>query len=159
MFAARLRDENAIHDQQTAAASKPLNAGVKGLAPKTPAKTPFKSNRNDENATQIGGKTGGKGGKLERSAFVTPASKSQTVMAVPTLANYCRPKDARTTRKQDNQREGSEDTSTRRTEQGWQRPSQQQAHITPTTPLQDQGPRNHRVCGRCARERSRRARD
>ncbi|KAF7193054.1 hypothetical protein HII31_05615, partial [Pseudocercospora fuligena] len=74
MFAARLRDENAIHDQQTAAASKPLNAGVKGLAPKTPAKTPFKSNRNDENATQIGGKTGGKGGKLDRSAFVTPAN-------------------------------------------------------------------------------------
>ncbi|EME80380.1 uncharacterized protein MYCFIDRAFT_78121 [Pseudocercospora fijiensis CIRAD86] len=74
MFAARLRDENAIHDQQTAAASKPLNAGVKGLAPKTPAKTPFKSNRNDENATQLGGKTGAKGGKLDRSAFVTPAN-------------------------------------------------------------------------------------
>ncbi|KXT13133.1 hypothetical protein AC579_5622 [Pseudocercospora musae] len=71
MFAARLRDENAIHDQQTAAASKPLNAGVKGLAPKTPAKTPFKSNKNDENATHLGGKTGG---KLDRSAFVTPAN-------------------------------------------------------------------------------------
>ncbi|KAK5112899.1 hypothetical protein LTR62_003721 [Meristemomyces frigidus] len=82
MFATRNRDENAIHQQQTAAASKPLNQGIKGLAPKTPgnkAKIPF----NDENAAF--GKTGGQGkngglfggaktGKAEKvTAFVTPA--------------------------------------------------------------------------------------
>lgn len=83
MFAARTHNENAVYNQQTAAAAKPLNAGVKGLAPKTPgnAKTPFKGN--DENAAFGAGKTGGKGkgeslfelkgGKAERSAFITPA--------------------------------------------------------------------------------------
>lgn len=77
MFAARLRDENAINEQQAAAAAKPLNQGIKGLAPKTPGnpKTPFKSTRNDENANQTLGKGGAKGGKPERNAFVTPASR------------------------------------------------------------------------------------
>ncbi|KAK5113912.1 hypothetical protein LTR85_010445 [Meristemomyces frigidus] len=88
MFATRGNNENAIYDQQTAAASKPLNQGVKGLAPKTPGnkapKTPFKVPLNDENAAFGNGKTSGKGkdgglfakgegGKAERSAFVTPA--------------------------------------------------------------------------------------
>ena len=88
MFAARANNENAIYEQQTAAASKPLNQGVRGLAPKTPGnkapKTPFKVPLNDENITLGGGKTGGKGkqdglfgegksGKVDRSAFVTPA--------------------------------------------------------------------------------------
>ncbi|KAK4546231.1 hypothetical protein LTR36_002368 [Oleoguttula mirabilis] len=88
MFATRGHNENAIYDQQTAAAAKPLNQGVKGLAPKTPGnkapKTPFKVPLNDENAAFGNGKTGGKGkdgglfgksegGKAERSAFVTPA--------------------------------------------------------------------------------------
>lgn len=83
MFASRANQENAIYEQQTAAAAKPLNQGVKGLAPKTPGnkapKTPFKVPLNDENA-----KTGGKGkqkglfgdgkaGKADMSAFVTPA--------------------------------------------------------------------------------------
>jgi len=82
MFATRntTHNENAIYEQQTAAAAKPLNQGVKGLAPKTP----YKAGRNDENAVFKGGKTGGKGkqdgllgdgkgGKAERVAFVTPA--------------------------------------------------------------------------------------
>lgn len=85
MFASRANQENVIHEQQTAAAAKPLNAGVKGLAPKTPGakapKTPFGGKRNDENANFGGGKTGGKGGlfgdgkggKVDKSAFVTPA--------------------------------------------------------------------------------------
>ncbi|KAK5720048.1 hypothetical protein LTR15_007321 [Elasticomyces elasticus] len=87
MFASRSHNENAIYEQQTAAAGKPLNQGVKGLAPKTPGnkapKTPFKVN--DENAAFGNGKTGGKakegglfggqgkGGKVDQSAFVTPA--------------------------------------------------------------------------------------
>ena len=91
MFAARANQENAIYEQQTAAAAKPLNQGVKGLAPKTPAnrapKTPFKIPLNDENATFRSGKTGGqrkqdglfgqgKEGKVEKSAFLTPAGRS-----------------------------------------------------------------------------------
>ena len=88
MFATRGNNENAIYEQQTAAAAKPLNQGVKGLAPKTPGnkapKTPFKVALNNENAALGRGKTGGKGkhndlfgegksGKVDRSAFVTPA--------------------------------------------------------------------------------------
>ncbi|KAK1030286.1 hypothetical protein LTS16_019041, partial [Friedmanniomyces endolithicus] len=88
MFATRNHNENAIYEQQTAAAAKPLNQGVKGLAPKTPGykapKTPFKGPSNDENAAFGNGKTGGKakdgglfgqgkGGKVDQSAFVTPA--------------------------------------------------------------------------------------
>ena len=88
MFATRANNENAIYEQQTAAAAKPLNQGVKGLAPKTPGnkapKTPFRVPLNDENATQIGGKTVGKGkqatlfgdgksGKVEATTFATPA--------------------------------------------------------------------------------------
>ncbi|KAK5721446.1 hypothetical protein LTR17_014566 [Elasticomyces elasticus] len=87
MFASRTHNENAIYEKQTAAAGKPLNQGVKGLAPKTPGnkvpKTPFKVN--DENAAFGNGKTGGKakegglfggqgkGGKVDQNAFVTPA--------------------------------------------------------------------------------------
>lgn len=88
MFASRANNENAIYEQQTAAAAKPLNQGLKGLQPKTPGnkapKTPFKVPLNDENATQGIAKTGGKGkhgalfgegkgGKVEGNAFVTPA--------------------------------------------------------------------------------------
>ncbi|KAL5377034.1 hypothetical protein PMIN06_011749 [Paraphaeosphaeria minitans] len=77
--------ENFVHGLQTAAANKPLNAGLKGLAAKTPGnrapKTPFKLPLNDENAVARGGKsllqTKGKAhekdGKLEGNAFVTPA--------------------------------------------------------------------------------------
>lgn len=85
MFASRANQENAIYEQQTAAAAKPLNQGVKGLAPKTPGakappKTPFKVPLNDENANFGGGKTEGKGGlfgdgktgKVDKAAFVTP---------------------------------------------------------------------------------------
>ena len=97
MFAARANQENAIYEQQAAAAAKPLNQGVKGLAPKTPAnkapKTPFKVPLNDENATFGGEKTGGKGkqgglfgegknGKVDRSAFVTPAGEKANSEAI-----------------------------------------------------------------------------
>jgi len=86
MFATRADQENVVYQQQTAAAAKPLNQGVKGLAPKTPAKTPFRVPLNDENATIGKGKTGGKGkqgdafgegksGKLNANAFLTPAGK------------------------------------------------------------------------------------
>ncbi|KAF2435045.1 hypothetical protein EJ08DRAFT_675472 [Tothia fuscella] len=98
MFARALADqENAVHAHQTAAAAKPLNAGVKGLNAKTPGnrapKTPFKIPLNDENA--LGGpagksilKTNGKGGGGDKvfgtvkkggmggdknNVFVTPA--------------------------------------------------------------------------------------
>lgn len=78
MFATRNHDENAIHQQQQAAAAKPLNQGVKGLAPKTPAgkppKTPFGKTRSDENAQQTVGKGGAREAKADRDVFVTPAS-------------------------------------------------------------------------------------
>ncbi|KAF2769243.1 hypothetical protein EJ03DRAFT_327514 [Teratosphaeria nubilosa] len=73
MFATRNQNENAIYEQQTAAASKPLNQSVKGLAPKTPAKTPFRGRQNDENAALLGGNTIGKAGKAAVTAFQTPA--------------------------------------------------------------------------------------
>lgn len=87
MFA-RVNQENAIHERQTATAAK--NEGLKGLAPKTPGnkapKTPFNISRNDENLTFNPGKTGGKGkdggpidggkgGKVEANAFLTPAGE------------------------------------------------------------------------------------
>ena len=93
MFATRANQENDVYTHQTAAAAKPLNQGVKGLAPKTPAnkatKTPFKVPLNDENAALGANKTGGKGkqdglfgegksGKVDRSAFVTPAGELNT---------------------------------------------------------------------------------
>ena len=91
MLAAR-DQENLIHGHQTAAASKPLNQGVRQLAPKTPGKapkTPFKIPLNDENnAGGLGVGKGGlktqskgneniipgamKGGMGDKSAFVTP---------------------------------------------------------------------------------------
>lgn len=75
MFATRNDIENAIYEQQTAAAAKPLNQGVKGLAPRTPGKTPFKGKGSDENAFFVPAKTGGKvkAGKGDLSAFITPA--------------------------------------------------------------------------------------
>jgi hypothetical protein len=89
MFAAR-DQENLAHGHLTAAAAKPLNQGVRQLAPKTPgnktSKTPFKIPLNDENGPMgLGGakglKTGGKGnenlltakkGLGDQNAFVTP---------------------------------------------------------------------------------------
>lgn len=82
--------ENAVRHLQAAAAGKSLNAGLKGFNAKTPGnkapKTPFKIPLNDENAVTKGGKsilhtkgkgaelvTGGKGGKVDDNAFVTPA--------------------------------------------------------------------------------------
>jgi hypothetical protein len=80
MLAARIDQENLVHEQQTAAAGKPLNQGLRGFNAKTPGnkapKTPFKVPLNDENSQFNGGKTllktNGKG--LDKiSAFVTPA--------------------------------------------------------------------------------------
>lgn len=73
-----IRDqENFVHNQQTAAAAKPLNHGVKGLAPKTPGNNGFKNivnahktirgQRGDENAA-LGAKTA----KAMKTSFVTP---------------------------------------------------------------------------------------
>jgi len=89
MLAARADQENAVHAHQTAAAAKPLNQGIRGLAAKTPGnrvpKTPFKVQLNDENTAFQAGKTNGKGqekgltlkkgGQLDKSAFVTPAGE------------------------------------------------------------------------------------
>lgn len=90
MFAA-LDKENLVHGHQTAAASKPQNQTVKHLPPKTPGnqvpKTPFKIPLNDENGPPRFGKLGleansrgnenpttggGKGGFLQKNAFITP---------------------------------------------------------------------------------------
>ena len=88
MFSTRNDQENLIHGQQTAAAAKPLNQGVKGYGAKTPApKTPFRVPLNDENVAYGGGKSalktngkaqlGGakKGANVESNAFVTPAGQ------------------------------------------------------------------------------------
>ena len=91
-----LGQENLVHGHQQAAAAKPLNQGIRQLAPKTPGnkypKTPLKLPLNDEN--DIGGIGGGKfgqrtngksngnmtaGGKkmvlADKNAFVTPVGK------------------------------------------------------------------------------------
>jgi hypothetical protein len=89
MLAARVDQENFVHDQQTAAAAKPLNQTLRGHTAKTPGNkapnTPFKVPLNDENTTFRAGKsvlkTNGKGGLVEgqkgltfnKNAFVTPA--------------------------------------------------------------------------------------
>ncbi|KAF2265678.1 hypothetical protein CC78DRAFT_532341 [Lojkania enalia] len=84
--------ENLVHNLQAGAAAKPLNAGLKGFNAKTPGnkapKTPFKVPLNDENAQARAGKSvlkasgkqnenllmaSKKGGKVDASAFVTPA--------------------------------------------------------------------------------------
>jgi hypothetical protein len=85
--------ENLIHIQQAAGASKPLNQGIRQLAPKSHGnkapKTPFKVPLNDENgaaalgAGKLGLKTigkgneniltvGKKGGFGDKNTFVTP---------------------------------------------------------------------------------------
>jgi len=90
MFAVR-DQENLVHGQQQAAASKPLNQGTRGLQPKTPGnkypKTPLRIPLNDENAPggfgkSIKGKgienlqTGGKkGATFDKNAFITPMGR------------------------------------------------------------------------------------
>jgi hypothetical protein len=96
MLAAR-DQENLAYGHQAAAASKPLNQGVRTLQPKTPGniypKTPLKIPLNDENAPAIFGGKPGKGNGLEnmmtggkkgttydKNAFVTPVlGKENTV--------------------------------------------------------------------------------
>lgn len=78
MFATR-DQENFVHAQQTTAANKPLNQGIRALNPRTPgpARTPFRRALNDENKqlTVIGQKTVLKDGpgRLDRNVFATPA--------------------------------------------------------------------------------------
>ena len=118
MFAARTNQENAVYQQQQATAAK--NPGVNGLAPKTPGykapKTPFKVNLNDENVTFGAGKTGGKGkdglfgdgkgGKVDPSAFVTPAGMSFDICPhTIILLTTCRTTQQSTTWQQDYQRQ------------------------------------------------------
>ncbi|KAI5303705.1 hypothetical protein KEM56_007285 [Ascosphaera pollenicola] len=87
MFIAR-DQENLVHAHQQAAASKPLNQGIKQFAPKTPGqlpKTPFRRGLNDENdvglfagkGTIKGAKNGGENTMLRtvktgKQDFVTP---------------------------------------------------------------------------------------
>ena len=95
MLAAR-DQENLVHGHQAAAASKPLNQGIKQLAPKTPGnrfpKTPLKLPLNDENGGPRDFKTGlkgnakgnenlvngtKKGGLGDKNAFATPMGKRE----------------------------------------------------------------------------------
>jgi hypothetical protein len=78
MLAAR-DQENLVHGHHAAAASKPLNQGVRTLQPKTPGnkypKTPMKISH-DENAPITFGRQLAKGTQkaaaLDENAFVTP---------------------------------------------------------------------------------------
>ncbi|RMZ82824.1 hypothetical protein DV737_g1869, partial [Chaetothyriales sp. CBS 132003] len=80
MLAAR-DQENIVHAQQSAAAAKSLNQGIRALHPKTPSrlKTPFRSGPNDENRylDAKGQKTVCRDGpsKLDKDLFVTPGPR------------------------------------------------------------------------------------
>ena len=88
-----LGQENLVHGHQQTAAAKPLNQGIRQLAPKTPGnkypKTPLKIPLNDENefgglgGGKLGQRTNGKGNAnttvgakkmtlADKNAFVTP---------------------------------------------------------------------------------------
>ena len=130
MFSTRNNQENAVYQQQQATAAK--NHGVNNLAPKTPGykapKTPLKVTLNDENVTFGAGKTGGKGkdglfgdgkgGKVDPSAFVTPAGTHATFdnIADSKQANdQCRTSQQSTSRKQNNKRKNQCFPNTSRT--------------------------------------------
>ena len=101
--------ENFVYGQQTVATAKPLNQGVKQLAPKTPgnkaAKTPFKVSRNDENALQTLGKTalkgdngnkeflfgGKKAGKDVTDNYATPAPRNRAPLGAKTTNAKAKP--------------------------------------------------------------------
>jgi len=94
MISIRADQENLLHEQQTAAAAKPLNQSLRGFTAKTPGnkapKTPFKVALNDENNQFFGGKsvlkTNGKATiKFDKSAFVTPAGpRNRTALGAKT---------------------------------------------------------------------------
>jgi hypothetical protein len=106
-FLAANDQENLVHGFQTAAAAKPLNQGLKGYGSKTPGnkapKTPFKIPLNDENAPFKGGKSvlktngkgnqdflgGGKGGDLDKNAFITPAGKLYLSISITSEVTEC----------------------------------------------------------------------
>lgn len=106
MFVAR-DQENLVHARQQAAASKPLNQGVRQLQPKTPGnrppKTPFKGAGNDENnlAPFGGGKQGltvrrnqnGDGGKpggpVDKRPLATPLGMDVSSFEMNSLLTMC----------------------------------------------------------------------
>jgi len=74
--------ENLTHTYQQAAAAKPLNQGIRGLAPKTPGNNGTRNGLNgrtgrgnrgqdDENMFLLGPKTG----KTGKPSFVTPSGR------------------------------------------------------------------------------------
>lgn len=84
--------ENLVHSHQTAAASKPLNQGLRQLQPKTPGaripKTPFKVPLKDENDPLTFGKKTIRGNtkqnentKPAKDAFLTPLGKKARTMS------------------------------------------------------------------------------
>lgn len=76
MFSTRANQENLVHAHQAAAASKPLNQGIRGLEAKTPnpkaPKTPFRAARQDEN--NFIRQSGFRADKSKHDVFVTPAA-------------------------------------------------------------------------------------
>ncbi|KAJ8608048.1 hypothetical protein MRB53_039883 [Persea americana] len=85
MFAYR-DQENLVDQQQQAAAAKPLNQGIKGLAPKTPGNT-FKSSNNgrtqrQEDENRVFGTL--RGAKQDKLSFVTPAPRERAPLGVRT---------------------------------------------------------------------------
>jgi hypothetical protein len=113
--------ENAVRSLQVGPGGKPLNAAAKSFGSKTPAnkapKTPFKLPLNDENNFTRGGKqdakgslfmTTQKGGKLDASAFVTPAGMRclLTTIAAQLTDSTTRSSQPCSSRRKDNQRQG-----------------------------------------------------
>lgn len=77
--------ENFVHNQRTAAAAKPLNQGIKGLAPKTPGNNGFKSIVNAHKTIR-----NGKGGDENAAPAVKTAKAVKTSFVTPTGSPvYC----------------------------------------------------------------------
>jgi len=95
MNAISVRDqENLAHAHQQVAAAKPLNQGVRGLAPKTPGNNANRNGVNgrtgranrgqdDENMFLGGGKTG----KTGKPTFITPLGMSPTCSIFSAIPN------------------------------------------------------------------------
>lgn len=85
MLAAHRDQENLVHEQQNAAAAKPLNQGVRGLAPKTPGNNGNNRTINGKVPLRTGGRAdentlfGGKSVKANKNAFVTPVGKTNII--------------------------------------------------------------------------------
>jgi len=96
MFAVR-DQENLVHAQQTAAAAKPMNQGVRQIPPKTPAnkapKTPFRLPLNDENAGAAGGfgKSGGLKSVMKGNKSAMAGGKKKVLMDENENDNFITP--------------------------------------------------------------------